>query len=128
MLCKIRLAVALLVVSVAAYAQSTYGTIYGSVTDPSSAVIKEAVIEAKNPNTGAVRSVKTGADGTFRFVNLDPGSYSVSAAASGFSSQEKRITLPAREEVAADFQLALAGAAATSVEVDAEGQEVSTHS
>ena len=96
MLRKIRLAVASLVVSVAAYAQSTYGTIYGSVTDPSSAVIKEAIVEAKNPSTGAVRSVKTGADGTFRFVNLDPGSYSISATASGFSSQEKRITLPAR--------------------------------
>ena len=58
-------------------AQSTYGTIYGTITDPSMGVIRDAVVEAKHQGTGAVRSMKTGADGLYRFVNLDPATYSI---------------------------------------------------
>ena len=47
-----------------AFAQSTYGTIYGTITDPSSGVIRDAVVEARNPGTGAVRSM------TFRLCKL----------------------------------------------------------
>jgi len=121
---NVRLWAAFLLLSGAAFAQSTYGVIYGSVTDPSSAVIKDAIIEARSAETGAVRSTKTGADGLFRFVNLDPGSYTISAKAPGFSTAEKKdVVLTARDQVAADLQLQVAGAAATTVEVVANDQE-----
>src|SRR5262249_55641117 len=115
-----RLGVAFLVLSTAAIAQSTYGVIYGSITDASSAVIKDSTVEAKNTDTGASRSLKTGADGVYRFVNLDPGSYTISAAAPGFSTAEKKnVRVTARDQIAVDLQLQVAGAAATTVEVTA---------
>jgi len=121
-----RLAAALLFLSTAALAQSTYGTIYGSVTDPSGAVIRDALVEAKNPSTGAVRSLKTGPDGLYRFFNLDPGTYTVTVSATGFSTAEdKDVKVLAREDAPADFQMQLAGAAATTVDVTASANEVS---
>ena len=119
------LGAALILLPVAAFAQSTYGTIYGTITDPSMGVIRDAVVEAKNQGTGAVRSMKTGTDGLYRFVNLDPGTYSMAATASGFAGQQKKdVDLLARQELPVDFQLQVAGAAETTIQVNA-GFEVS---
>jgi hypothetical protein len=108
----------------AAFAQSTYGTIYGTITDPSSGVIRDAVVEAKNPGTGAARSMKTSTDGLYRFVNLDPGTYTISVMAPGFAEAEKKdVVLSARTDLPVDFLMQVAGAA-TTVEVNA-AQEVS---
>jgi hypothetical protein len=118
---NVRLAVAILFLSGAAFAQSTYGTIYGNITDPSAAIIRDAVVEATNTSTGVVRSVKTNAEGYFSFVNLDPGTYSISASAESFApAEEKGIPLLAREERRVDLQLLVAGATATTVEVTAQ--------
>jgi hypothetical protein len=123
---NVRLTALFLILASAGFAQSTYGTIYGSVTDPSSAVVRDAVVQATNTKTGEARSTKTSGEGLFRFVNLDPGSYTVSVSAPGFSTSERKdIPLTARDQVAADFQLQLAGAAATTVEVTSAGPEVS---
>jgi Carboxypeptidase regulatory-like domain len=118
------LGAALILLPAAALAQSTYGTIYGTITDPSAGIIRDAVVEAKNPGTGAIRSVKTGADGLYRFVNLDPGTYSISVSSSGFATQKKDVELLARQEFPVDFQLQVAGAGETTVQVTA-GVEVS---
>jgi len=77
----VRLAAAFLMFSSAVWAQSIYGVIYGSITDPSSAVIRAAIVEARNAETGATRAAKTSAEGLFRFVNLDSGTYTISAKA-----------------------------------------------
>jgi hypothetical protein len=122
----VRLAALILMLSFGLSAQSTYGVIYGSITDPSSGVVKDAVVEARNTNTGAIRAAKTGADGSFRFVNLDPGIYTISAKFPGFSVGERKdVVLTARDQIAVDLQLAVAEAAVTSVEVSAADQEVS---
>ena len=84
------LAAACLLLSSAVFAQSTYGTITGVVTDPTAAVIRDATVEAKNNETSEVRTVKTDAEGFYRFVNLDPGSYTISASASGFARVEQK--------------------------------------
>ena len=119
------LGAALILLPAAGFAQSTYGTIYGTITDPSMGVIRDAVVEAKHQGTGAVRSIKTGVDGLYRFVNLDPGTYSISATASGFAGQQKKdVDLLARQELPVDFQLQVAGAAETTIQVNA-GFEVS---
>jgi hypothetical protein len=77
-------------------------------------------------NTGIARSVKTGADGFFRLINLDPGSYTISGDAPGFSTLErKNISLLAREEVRLDLQLALASTGTQSVEVTSTAPVVS---
>src|SRR5215471_7732863 len=124
---NLRLAMVFLILASAGLAQSTYGTIYGSVTDPSSAVVRDAVVQATNTNTGEKRSTKTSSEGLFRFVNLDPGTYTVSVSVPGFLIAERRdVVLTARDQVPVDFQLQVAGAAATTIDVTAAAQEAST--
>ena len=114
----VRLALASLVASSAVFAQSTYGTISGAITDPSSAVIRAAKVEAVNQETKVARSVVTDDTGGYRLVNLDPGVYTVSATAPGFGkSEQKDVQLLAREELSINLQLAVGTAASTTVEV-----------
>jgi hypothetical protein len=54
-----RIAALAIAVSSAAFAQSTYGTIYGTVTDPSSAVVRGAKVEAIDEHTGVTLSLET---------------------------------------------------------------------
>jgi len=106
-----------------AAAQSTFGIIIGTVMDPSGAVVAGASVEAMNQATGAVRQSMTDAEGNFRFLNLDPGTYSITVTIPPFSTQKNQnVLLPAREMVRSDFKLQLSG---TTSEVQVlERQEV----
>jgi hypothetical protein len=106
------------VASTVAFAQSTYGTINGTVTDPSSAAVHGAKVDATNQQTQVTHSLLTNAEGGYRFVNLDPGVYTVAASAPGFSRTERKdVNLQAREEIPVNLQLAVASAAAMTIEV-----------
>src|SRR5262249_1626614 len=112
------LAVVLIALCSSGWAQSTYGTITGVISDPSSSVVTNATIEAINQRTGVPRKVTHGLNGFYRFVNVDPGTYTVSAIQQGFSKSERKdIEVPAREEVRIDMQLQVESAAATTIEV-----------
>ena len=79
------------------YAQSTYGSITGTVIDASGGVIARAKVEATNQGTGVARTTSTDTAGNYVFVSLDPGLYSVSVSADGFASQKNQsISLLAR--------------------------------
>jgi len=65
-------------------AQSTNGTIQGTVLDPSGALVPQAQITITN-TTGFSRTLKSGATGAFEVPHLTPGSYSVSINAMGFT-------------------------------------------
>ena len=69
----VALAVFCFVTSTVAFAQSTYGTINGRVMDPSSAAVRGATVEATNQQTQVKHSLVTNTEGSYRFVNLDPG-------------------------------------------------------
>jgi hypothetical protein len=68
----------------AGLAQSTNGTIRGTVLDPSGALVPQAEVTITNA-TGFSRTLKSGATGAFELPNLTPGSYSVSINANGFT-------------------------------------------
>jgi hypothetical protein len=107
-----------LAVSSALFAQSTSGAIAGTVTDPTSAVVRAAKIEALNQETKISRSVVSDDNGRYSFANLDPGIYTVSATAPGFGrSEHKDVTVLARADVPINFQLVVANAGGTTVEV-----------
>ena len=55
----------------AALAQATTGTIYGTVTDESHAVLPGATITVKNVETGATRTLVSDAAGHYRALSLD---------------------------------------------------------
>lgn len=65
-------------------AQSSSGTISGTVTDSSDASIASATVTIKNVATGVERTVPTNSSGFYNVPNLVPGTYSVSASATGF--------------------------------------------
>src|SRR6516225_8166066 len=116
---NVRLAAIFLVLSSIGYTQSTYGVFKGAITDPSGAVVRDAAVEATNADTGVARSAKTDSDGFFRLANLDPGSYNITARATGFAGAErKNVELLAREEVQVDLQLQLPTGNVTTVEVN----------
>ena len=99
-------------------AQSIYGQISGTVSDPSGASVSKAKVVVTERNTKAVREVLTDSSGTFRVSNLDAGIYAVQITASGFADTEhKDVELLARQELRLDTVLTLASAAGQVVEV-----------
>ncbi len=68
--------------------QETTGTMSGSVSDPSGAMVPRATVTIKNEGTGLTRTVTTNDAGFYTAPNLPVGSYSVSAMASGFKTAE----------------------------------------
>jgi hypothetical protein len=72
-------------------AQTTYGAVTGTVTDPSGAAVAEADVTLTNVGTAEKRVQPTGPDGLYNFVNLIPGKYKIEVEKAGF----KRSTIPA---------------------------------
>ena len=58
-------------------AQTSYGTVVGTVTDATGAHVVGAKVALKNNGTDAIEKATSGNGGTFNFINLNPGSYSV---------------------------------------------------
>lgn len=68
-------------------AQQTLGSITGTVTDASNAVVPRVQITATNTGTGGVRSVRTSNSGTYTFQDLPTGVYSLSFVHDGFETE-----------------------------------------
>src|SRR5690349_5076252 len=84
--CKLRpqpkfisfLPIFLTLLTISALAQSQPGSLRGQVTDPSGAVVTDAVVTATAPG-GQTVSAKTDHAGNYEIGNLPPGKYAVSA-------------------------------------------------
>ena len=113
--------------AVSAQAQSTFGTITGTVTDSTGAVIPEASVAVTNERTGLRRLVTTGHTGVYFVPNLDRGLYTVSIAKDGFQSYTKSgMHLNANQVINIDARL-WPGSISTTVEVVApSGAEFNT--
>jgi len=74
----------LCVFALSAIAQTDRGTITGTVSDASGAVIPGATIEAKNVGTGAVYQAGSSETGNFTLPQLPVGTYELSATLPGF--------------------------------------------
>src|SRR2546430_10546326 len=102
------------------------GTIEGTVSDPSGAVVSGAQISATNTATGATFSVTAGSDGLFRFPVLPVGTYDISATQSGFSKYvQQGVVLNVGAKLNLPITLPLASAQQT-VQVSAEAPVVET--
>jgi hypothetical protein len=67
-----------------AQAQVLYGSLTGSVTDPSGAAVPGATVEALHVGTAAIREGTVDERGVYLFSNLLPGIYRVTVSAPGF--------------------------------------------
>lgn len=86
-----RLAVVLLVLgmmTLPVMAQSSYGSVVGTITDSTGAAVPGAAVVLVNAGTSERRSMDTDSSGNFQFVNLVPGTYRVDVEKQGF----KRMT------------------------------------
>lgn len=89
---------ALVFLSSCLFGQTVSSSLVGTVLDPSSAVVPNAAVTVTDQETGAVRAGNTDSSGTFRFLNLAPGTYSVGVTITGFKSiSQKDIVLSAQE-------------------------------
>ena len=70
--------------SLALKAQSTYGTLTGTVTDMSGAAVPGATVTLINKATAEKQAQDTGDTGLYSFVNLNPGEYRLVAEKTGF--------------------------------------------
>ena len=70
-----------------ARAQQTLGSINGTVTDSSGAVVQNAVVKVHNLGTGLEQAASTKSDGSFSIVDLPIGTYSVTFSRDGFKTE-----------------------------------------
>src|ERR1700689_1230161 len=70
-----------------AWAQSaSSGTVAGSVSDPSGAVVAGATVTLTDRATNIARTTTTNATGHYYFADVTPGSYDISVSKAGFST------------------------------------------
>ena len=80
--------------------------IAGTITDQSGAVLVDAQVVLRETATGIERESLTEGTGRFQFDQVQPGSYTVSAGAAGFSEQSRTVVLSQPGETArVDFVL-----------------------
>ncbi|MBS1850315.1 MAG: TonB-dependent receptor [Acidobacteria bacterium] len=89
-----------------AYAQNVTGSIVGTLTDTSGAVLSGAAITVTNSQTQFTRTVTTGTNGDYVVTPLAPGEYIVRASATGFRTREhEKINLEVNQSIRVDFHL-----------------------
>ncbi len=69
-------------------AQTSGGTIAGTVLDPSGALVPNATIQAVGADTGTVYNAVSSSAGNFQFSQMQLGRYNLTITAPGFSTQQ----------------------------------------
>src|ERR1700746_3431326 len=101
-------------------AQTFRGTILGTVTDASGAVVPGAKVSVKNLATGLERTSEASADGSYTLPELPIGTYSVTVTQSGFqTSITSNVVVDVATERRVDVVLKT-GQVSTTVEVSGE--------
>jgi outer membrane receptor protein involved in Fe transport len=103
-----------------AYAQATAsGTIQGTVTDPSGAVVPSAQVVAKNKATDLTRTTTSSDTGDYRFELLPAGNYTITITKSGFATYVQTIEILIGQTATVNAQLKT-GVATELIEVTGE--------
>ena len=121
--------IALFVSANVARADNVYGSIRGTVTDPSGAAVSGAKVTATNTATGISKDVTTANDGTYDFLQLAvPAPYTVSVEQTGFRKFEaSQIPLNVNQVYVLDIKLEV-GTVTETVTVEATAAQVETTS
>ncbi|PYX57898.1 MAG: hypothetical protein DMG76_10475 [Acidobacteria bacterium] len=105
---------------------SATGRLEGIVTDSTGAAVPGADVTVRNQNTGISTTLRSGAEGDFTFLYLDPGTYEVSIQKAGFNKLVlKDITVTVGTRAIIHPQLAV-GRIETTVSVSATTPLVDT--
>ena len=111
---------------------TTSGGLTGVVTDPSHAVVPDAVVEIKDNAKGTTQSTKTDQEGVYEFSFLAPGRYTLTVTHARFREEKRTINILLGPPVSVNVTLAI-GEASTRISVrdeapllQAENGDVST--
>jgi len=83
-------AVASLLLSVPASAQSVYGSLFGTVTDKTGAAVAGATVTVKDEAKGTVVTVTSNGSGDYSVPHLIPDVYDLKVTAKGFKTFETK--------------------------------------
>ena len=109
-----------------ANAQSTYGTLLGTVKDTSGALVAGAAVTVTESTTNISKTVTTDDRGDYQLPNLLAGTYDVTVTATGFKQFLRRgVPLDPRAEVRVDASLQV-GETHTTVEVTGSAPVIAT--
>jgi len=122
--------VTILMLSVGVRAQTSSGEISGRVLDSSGAVIVDAAVSLINQATGDTRVAQTDNSGTFIFVAVQPGTFTVTVKVPKFKAFEKRdLKLSASERLSAgELKLLVGDMTGEAVTVTAGATPIQTQS
>jgi len=101
------------------------GTVAGSITDPSGALVVGAQVTIANAVTGYHQEATTDTSGSFRFTNVPLNEYTLTVKAAGFASANQHLDVRSSLPVTANVTLKVASET-TSVTVEASGAQVET--
>ena len=101
------------------------GSIQGTVTDPTGAVVPGATVTVTNPDTGYAKTVTTDNAGLFVVGPLNPGNYQEKISATGFTNVAINTVVRTGTVTSGNAKLAL-GSSAETIEVNAGALQVNT--
>jgi len=97
---------ALLLLGVPTFSQSSNGRILGTVTDTSGGVVAGAAVTVTDVERGVTRTLTTDDAGEYNAPNLTPGSYTVRGEARGFKRLDRaNVVIQVGQEVRVDLTL-----------------------
>ncbi len=109
-----------------ASAQAVYGSIFGTITDPSGAAVAGAKVTVTSASKGTTVEATTNTDGNYSVTHLIPDTYDVRAEGAGFKAfEQKNIPVSADAAARVDGQFVVGGSTET-VEVTAETPQLKT--
>ncbi len=100
-------------------AQQTLGGITGEVTDASGGVIPGAKVTVTEEHTALTRVTTSNASGSYTFVNLPIGTYTLTYSAAGYEAQKTPHILVQADRTATVNASLKVGQATTTIEVEA---------
>jgi hypothetical protein len=109
-------------------AQTVFGSLAGTITDPSQAVVSGAQVQAVEEGSGTTLEATSTSAGTFRFPQVPIGRYDITVTAAGFQEQKLtgiQVNLQLTTAVNVTLQV---GSAAQSVTVNASAPQLQTES
>ena len=102
------------------------GTMSGTVTDPSGAVVANALVQLRNPVSGYQQEVSSDIAGMFHFRNIPQNTYRITVTASGFSTASRQVDVRGSVPITINVSLELSSET-TTVNVEASGAMVETN-
>ncbi len=102
-------------------------SISGTVTDPSGAIVPQAIVQLRQLAGNNTNSVRTDTSGEFKFSGLVPGQYELQITAPGFRRTTQRVEVQPQQMAAVRAKLEV-GSQAETVQVEANASVVQTQS